>query len=249
MLTIKLFINFSSFIVLSVASVLCFYSSANAVTLNEAGLPSCYLPKQDSSSAVGSIGLDFYLCEDFNFFSAIFVGDFVDQGESVTFDWQGTFWGGSVKLAYSLDVDNDRQVLASGSGQHLVPDLALRWEFEDLIGGGTGDVTKETSRFISGAVEHDDFYTALFRLNEGRALYNVDSNPMPFERGFILEVKGRHGNGPFCIQYAPGGKQCVDMLAPDFFLVPTPSSLSLMVIGLFGVCLIRKRLLKPIKIY
>jgi len=217
--------------------------NASALVLNEAGLADCYLPKKDSSSAVGSINLDFYLCEDTNFFHAIFVGDFVDQGESVSFDWVGDYWSGSVGLNYNLNADNNREVLASGTSRHLVPDLAPNWMFDDLVGGGTGEKTNETNNFTRGSVQHgsdEDRYSAIFRFNEGRGLYNFDANPQPFERGFMLEVKGRHGNGPFCIRYAPGGNGCEEFAAPDFFAVSEPSSLSLLLFGLLGLGMMRK---------
>ncbi|MBV1879532.1 MAG: hypothetical protein KUG79_17960 [Pseudomonadales bacterium] len=242
MLIMKMFNKPSRFIVLSIVSLCFICSNANAVIFDGNSLAGCY-DQKDTNSAVGSITLDFYLCEDFNFFHAIFVGDFVDQGDSVDFDWEGEYWDGSVELARSLNVDNKRQLLASGTARHLTPDVAPTWEFEDLVGGGTGIKTLETLDGVVGFVPHDDAYSATLRLDEGRALFNEDPNPMPFERGFLLEVKGRHGNGPFCIEYAASsaGGGCNKFAAPNFFQVPVPASMPLVLVGLVGLCVTRNK--------
>lgn len=216
---------------------------AQAVVFDGRNLPPCYSndsPYVPPLRQRSTIAVELWLCEEVNHVSAIFVGDFIDVGETLDVDWNGQFWRGSLSMRQDSTSAGDRFVTAKGTTQHKVPGGAPEWSFGPLEGGGTGDKFLETRDGERGVVPHDaasDVYTALFLMDEGRALFNFAPSPRPHNvvhRGWTLEITGRHGPGPF--DFFGPKKPFEIQLDPQLAPVPLPWSAPLLGLGLAILC-------------
>ncbi|MEV8466132.1 VPLPA-CTERM sorting domain-containing protein [Fluviibacterium sp. DFM31] len=227
----------------SAASLLLPVMPAQAVVFDAASLPPCFgedvldvPPKKQRTT----IHLEVHLCEEPNHVKALFVGDRIQPGTSVAMSWMGQYWQGFLKLTQSTNGGGNRQVDASGWAQHLYPDAAPRFYFDDLTGGGTGNPQVETIESIGGSVPHDpatDTYFVDFLLDEGRSLYNVSTGGSHnvTNRGWLIELEGFHGPGPFDFFNPP---KPFDL---ELEAVPLPATGLLLLAGLAGLGFLGRR--------
>ena len=164
---------------------------AGAVVFDAASLPLCFA--QDSPFVPPrlqrtTIRLEMHYCEEINHFKAIFVGDRISPGESISLRWSGQYWRGDLILTQFINGGGNRELEAEGELQHLVPGGAPVFAFEDLFGGGTGSMTAETIQSIGGSVAHgsaSDTYFLDLAFDEGRTFFNFSpgGSPNATERG------------------------------------------------------------------
>lgn len=219
-------------------------NEARAVVFDASNLPPCFA--QDSPFIPPlqqrvTIKLELHLCEEPNHVTAIFVGDRISPGERIALNWEGQFWRGYLQLTQSTNGGGNRQVDAEGWIQHMEPDPAPQFDFDDLTGGGTGDPFVETVDTAGGTVPHhgppNDDYFIDFHMDEGRTLLGVNpggGSPNVTERGWLLEIEGFHGNGPFEFFNRP--KPFRVTLAP----IPVPAAGWLMLAALAGLPMLRR---------
>lgn len=184
---------------------------AQAVVFDAASLPLCFA--QDSPFVPPgrqrtTIQLEMHYCEEINHFKAIFVGDRISPGEAISLEWRGQYWRGDLILTQFINGGGHRTLEAEGDLQHLVPGGAPVFAFDDLFGGGTGSMTTETIQSIGGSVPHgnasDDYFLDLV-FDEGRTFFNFSpgGSPNATRRGWLLEIEGFHGPGPFDFSNPP----------------------------------------------
>ncbi|WP_193139417.1 VPLPA-CTERM sorting domain-containing protein [Meridianimarinicoccus sp. MJW13] len=216
---------------------------AQAVVFDAASLPQCFtqdspfIPPQKQRT---TIHLEIHLCEEPNHVKALFVGDRIQPGTAIALGWVGQYWQGYLKLTQSTNAGNNRQVDASGWVQHLVPSVAPRFNFSGLTGGGTGNPQVETIRAIGGSVPHEsvsDDYFLDFLLDEGTALFGLSpgSSHNVTRRGWLIELEGFHGPGPFDFSNPPKPFE-VQLEA-----VPLPAAGLLLLAALAGLSVVRGR--------
>ncbi|MCA8882563.1 MAG: VPLPA-CTERM sorting domain-containing protein [Rhodobacteraceae bacterium] len=215
---------------------------AGAVVFDAASLPLCFA--QDSPFVPPrlqrtTIRLEMHYCEEINHFKAIFVGDRISPGESISLRWSGQYWRGDLILTQFINGGGNRELEAEGELQHLVPGGAPVFAFEDLFGGGTGSMTAETIQSIGGSVAHgsaSDTYFLDLAFDEGRTFFNFSpgGSPNATERGWLLEIEGFHGPGPFDFDNPP--KPFKVRLAN----IPLPAGGLALMGALFGLAALRR---------